>query len=100
MSSPVGHGRRNRYGPPCLFTCQDTPNGSILLSVRSESGQVNPVTGRRVVDASLYSVEFKPRGTGRRLVGLITLMSLGATAYLGWQAYEERTSVAIGIAGT
>jgi hypothetical protein len=71
-----------------------------LLSVRSDSGQVNPVTGRRVVDPSVYSVEFKPRGTGRRLVGLITLVSLAATAYLGWQAYEERTTVAIGIAAT
>jgi len=68
--------------------------------VRSDSGQVNPVTGRRVVDPSVYSVEFKPRGTGRRLVGLITLVSLAATAYLGWQAYEERTTVAIGIAAT
>ena len=68
--------------------------------MRSDSGQVNPVTGRRVVDPSVYSVEFKPRGTGRRLVGLITLVSLAATAYLGWQAYEERTTVAIGIAAT
>ncbi len=68
--------------------------------MRSDSGQVNPVTGRRIVDESLYSVEFKPRGTGRRLVGLITLASLATTAYLGWQAYEERTSVAIGIAAT
>ena len=64
--------------------------GSILLSVRSESGPVNPITGRRIVDASVYSVEFKPRGTGRRLVGLLTLVGLAATAYLGWQAYEER----------
>ena len=68
--------------------------------MRSDSGQVNPVTGRRIVDESLYSVEFKPRGTGRRLVGLITLASLATTAYLGWQAYQERTSVAIGIAAT
>ena len=68
--------------------------------MRSDSGQVNPVTGRRVVDPSVYSVEFKPRGTGRRLVGLITLASLAATGYLGWQAYEERTTVAIGIAAT
>jgi hypothetical protein len=71
-----------------------------LLSVRSESGQVNPITGRRVVDASVFSVEFKPRGTGRRLVGLLTLGALVATGYLGWQAYEERSTVAIGIAAT
>jgi hypothetical protein len=68
--------------------------------VTSKSGPVNPLTGRRVVDASVYSVEFKPRGTGRRMVGLLTLGSLAATAYLGWQAYEERTTVAIGIAAT
>jgi hypothetical protein len=71
-----------------------------LLSVRSESGQVNPITGRRIVDSSVFSVEFKPRGTGRRLVGLLTLAALAATAYLGWQAYEERSTVAIGIAAT
>lgn len=68
--------------------------------MRSDSGHVNPVTGRRIVDESLYSVEFKAKGTGRRLVGLVTLASLAATAYLGWQANEERTSVAIGIAAT
>ena len=68
--------------------------------MRSESGQVNPVTGRRVVDASVFSVEFKPRGTGRRLVGLLTLGSLAVTAYLGWQAYQERTTVAFGVAAT
>ena len=58
--------------------------------MRSENGSVNPVTGRRIVDASVFSVEFKPRGTGRRLVGLLTLVGLVATVYLGWQAYEER----------
>jgi hypothetical protein len=71
-----------------------------LLSVGLESGQVNPITGRRIVDASVYSVEFKPRGTGRRLVGLLTLGALATTAYLGWRAYEERSTVAIGIAAT
>ena len=39
----------------------------------------------------MYSVEFKPRGTGRRVVGFLTLVCLAATAYFGWQAYEERT---------
>ena len=55
----------------------------------SENGSVNPVTGRRIVDSSVYSVEFKPRGTGRRVVGLLTLVGLVATAYLGWYAYED-----------
>jgi hypothetical protein len=68
--------------------------------VSSEHVPVNPVTGRRVVDASLYSVEFKPKGNGRRMVGFLTLVSLGATAYLGWQAYEDRTTVAYGITAT
>ncbi len=58
------------------------------------------MSGRRVVDASVYSVEFKPRGTGRRVVGFLTLVCLGATVYFGWQAYEQRTTVAYGIAGT
>jgi hypothetical protein len=68
-----------------------------LLSV---SGQADPVSGRRVVDASVYSVEFKPRGTGRRVVGFLTFACLAATAYFGWQAYEERTTISFGIAAT
>jgi hypothetical protein len=68
-----------------------------LLSV---SGQADPVSGRRVVDASVYSVEFKPRGTGRRVVGFLTLVCLAATAYFAWQAYEERTPISFGIAAT
>jgi hypothetical protein len=68
-----------------------------LLSV---SGQADPVSGRRVVDASVYSVEFKPRGTGRRVVGFLTLVCLAATAYFGWQAYEERTPISYGITAT
>jgi hypothetical protein len=71
-----------------------------LLSVRSESGPVNPVTGRRVVDASVYSVEFKPRGTGRRIAGLLTLAALAATGYYGWLAYQQRTTIDLGIAAT
>ena len=69
----------------------------ILLCV---SGQADPVSGRRVVDASVYSVEFKPRGTGRRVVGFLTLVCLAATAYFGWQAYEERTPISYGITAT
>jgi hypothetical protein len=34
------------------------------------------------------------------MVGFLTLVSLGASGYFGWQAYEERTTVALGIAGT
>jgi hypothetical protein len=64
------------------------------------SSQPDPVTGRRVVDPSLYSVEFKPRGLARRFVGLVTLLGLGASAYLGWLAYQDRTTVSYGIAGT
>jgi hypothetical protein len=71
-----------------------------LLSVSSEGGAVNPVTGRRIVDESVYSVEFKPRATGRRVVGVITLACVLATTYFGWQAYEERTTVAYGTAAT
>ena len=66
----------------------------------SEDGSVNPITGRRIVDASVYSVEFKPRGNGRRIVGLLTLVGLVATVYLGWRAYEDGSTVAIGIAAT
>ena len=58
------------------------------------------MSGRRVVDASVYSVEFKPRGTGRRVVGFLTLVCLAATAYFGWQAYEERTPISYGITAT
>jgi hypothetical protein len=68
--------------------------------VSSKDAPVNPITGRRVVDEALYSVEFKPKGTGRRMVGLLTLLSLGASGYLGWQAYEQGTTVSYGVAGT
>ena len=61
---------------------------------------VDPITGRRIVDESVYSVEFKPRGTGRRVVGFLTLLAIGASAYAGLAAYEERTTVAYGIAAT
>ena len=60
----------------------------------------DPVTGRRVVDPSVYSVEFKPRAGGRRVLGLLLLVAMAATAYAGWLAYEERTTVSYGIAGT
>jgi hypothetical protein len=83
-----------------LFDCQDLENGSILLGVSSENVPVNPVTGRRVVDASVFSVEFKPKGTGRRLVGFLTLVSLGVTGYLAWQAYEDGSTVSYGITAT
>ena len=66
----------------------------------NETGPVNELTGRRIVDSSVFSVEFKPRGTGRRIVGLLTLVSLAVAVYLGFQAYEERTTVAYGVAGT
>jgi hypothetical protein len=71
-----------------------------LLVVRSDSVPVNPVTGRRVVDPSVYSVEFKPRGSGRRVVGFLTLVSLVATAYCGWLAYDARTLVSYGVVAT
>ncbi len=60
----------------------------------------DPVTGRRIVDPSVYSVEFEPRSGGRRLLGLMLLAGMAATGYLGYLAYEERTTVAYGIAGT
>ena len=76
------------------------PRGRVRVILLSVSGQADPVSGRRVVDASVYSVEFKPRGTGRRVVGFLTLVCLAATAYFGWQAYEERTPISFGIAAT
>ena len=60
----------------------------------------DPVTGRRIVDASVFSVEFKARAGARRVTGLLTLLGMAATGYLGWVAYQERTTVAYGIAGT
>ena len=74
------------------------PRGHVRVILLSVSGQADPVSGRRVVDASVYSVEFKPRGTGRRVVGFLTLACLAATVYFGWQAYEERTPISFGIA--
>ncbi len=68
--------------------------------MKSHDDAVNPVTGRRVVDASVYSVEFKPRATGRRVIGFLTLVGIVVTAYLGWRAYEEQTTVAYGTAAT
>ncbi len=60
----------------------------------------DPVTGRRVVDPSVYSVEFKTRAGGRRFMGLLLLAGLAATAYLGWRAYDEQTTTSYGIAAT
>lgn len=60
----------------------------------------DPVTGRRVVDPSVYSVEFKPRSGSRRLLALLLLASLAAAGYAGWLAYEERTTTSYGIAAT
>src|SRR5205085_922032 len=77
-----------------------TADRVILLSVRSEESGVNPVTGRRMVDESVYSVEFKPRATGRRVIGMLTLAGVVATAYFAWRAYEERTTVDYGTAAT
>ena len=68
-----------------------------MLSV---SAQNDPVTGRRAVDASVYSVEFKSRAGGRRFMALLVLVGLGATAYAGWLAYDERTTTSYGIAAT
>jgi hypothetical protein len=68
-----------------------------LLSVSAPN---DPVTGRRVVDPSVYSVEFKPRSGSRRVLGLLLLVGVGASAYVGWLAYEERTTVSYGIAAT
>ncbi len=60
----------------------------------------DPVTGRRAVDPSVYSVEFKPRGGGRRVMGLLVLVGFCASAYAGWMAYEERSTTAYGITAT
>ncbi len=61
---------------------------------------MNPVTGRRMVDESVYSVEFKPRATGRRVIGMLTLAGIVATVYFSWRAFEERTTVDYGTAAT
>ena len=60
----------------------------------------DPVTGRRVVDPSVYSVEFKPRSGGKRVLALMLLVSLVGTGYAVWLAYEERSSTSYGIAAT
>jgi hypothetical protein len=65
-----------------------------LLSV---SGQHDPITGRRVVDPAMYSVEFKPKASGRRFVGFLVLLALCGAAYCGWLAYQDRTPVMYGI---
>jgi hypothetical protein len=64
------------------------------------SGTNDPVTGRRVVDPSVYSVEFKPRAGGRRFMALLVLAGLAATAYAGWLAYQDQATVSYGIAAT
>jgi hypothetical protein len=64
------------------------------------SSQPDPVTGRRVVDPSLYSVEFKPRGGARRIVGLLTLVGVVGTGFLGWTAYRQHTTLSYGILAT
>ncbi|MEO6512870.1 MAG: hypothetical protein ABIO16_17865 [Nocardioides sp.] len=60
----------------------------------------DPVTGRRIVDPSVYSVEFKPRAGGRRLMGLFVFAGLAATGYVGWLAYQDQTTISYGIAAT
>lgn len=64
------------------------------------SAPYDPVTGRRVVDPSVYSVEFKPRRGGRRLLAFLYVVCLAATAWVTVRAYEERTTVSYGIAIT
>jgi hypothetical protein len=58
------------------------------------------VTGRRIVDPSLYSVEFRPRKGGRRMMSLLLLAGLIATGYAGWLAYEDRSTISYGITAT
>ena len=83
--------------PPWPFACQLRSSRTILLSVSATN---DPVTGRRIVDPSVFSVEFKPRSGGRRFLGLLVLLGLAATGYAGWLAYEERTTFSYGVAGT
>jgi len=45
----------------------------------------------------VYSVEFKPRALGRRIVGLLTLCALVTSAYAGWWAWQERSVVSYGV---
>lgn len=45
-------------------------------------------------------VVFKPRTGARRLVGLLLLASLAATAYAGYEAYDVRTTNTIAVAAT
>ena len=65
------------------FRCHGRAFGTILLCVSAPN---DPVTGRRVVDPSVYSVEFKPRAGGKRMLALMLLASLIATGYVGWLA--------------
>ncbi|WP_139977403.1 hypothetical protein [Nocardioides litoris] len=45
-------------------------------------------------------VVFAPRTLLRRLVGVLVLLSLLATAYAGWRAYDDPTTLTLGVAGT
>lgn len=45
-------------------------------------------------------VDFPPRNGTRRLVGLLLLVALVATAAVGYVAYEDRTTFNMGVAGT
>ena len=45
-------------------------------------------------------VEFAPRKGTQRVLGLVLLVTATATAFAGLEAYQERTTVTIGIAGT
>ncbi len=54
-------------------------------------------------DAAVHgngTVVFKPRTGARRLVGLLLLASLAATAYAGYEAYDLRTTNTVAVAAT
>jgi hypothetical protein len=49
--------------------------------------------------AASRNVTFKPKRTARRVVGLLLLAAVAATAYAGYLAYDAQTPEAIGVAG-
>jgi hypothetical protein len=60
---------------------------------------VTPVVGTREPAVPMI-VEFAPRTRVRRLVGLLLLAALAATALAAYDAWQGRTSTSIGVAAT
>jgi hypothetical protein len=47
-----------------------------------------------------YEIDFRPRAGARTVVGLLVLAGLAATGLACWRAYQDRTTVSVGIAAT